>query len=304
MNIFENTICYRVELSLPGAYRQVKNDKIGDEDNSVVRTDANKDEITISKDILGSDEFEHIVAIDAAIRNFARSRALNAKGLKILSKGVYLLPTGLLDKTDTEVRRLIGERHQVIEQFITAYPAIIQSKKAQLKSLFDENEFPDVAKLRTSFRENVFVFDFGVPGKLEKLNQELFHRESEKMKAMWKDATADIRAGLRAGFLELTQRAAETLGTNEKGRKKRFHESTVTQIMEFMELFDQKNITNDNELQNIVQKAKAILQGKTPAAICELAGDTNYRANLQNEFSNIVKNLEKMVETNTRMVEL
>lgn len=303
--VFDNTVCFRVELSTPGAHRQVRADQIGEDNRSLVKTDADPDEITVSKDILGSDEFERVTSMDNVIRSYVRSRSLNTrKGLKILAKGVYLIPLDLVEDTDKEVQALIAKRHNLINAFIKAYPQIIEKKKEKLSSLFDESEFPDAAKLRQAFRENVYVFSFDVPSQIGKLNKALFRRESEKMRAMWIQAADDIKAGLREGFFQLIKRAADTLGTNEAGRKKRFHESTIEQITEFLELFDKKNITNDNELHNLVQQARNVIKGQSAHQVFKRVSDDIYRDRLREEFASLAGQMERLVDDSERMVEI
>lgn len=305
--IFEETICYRVELSLPGCRRQVRKEQIGDQDDSTVRTDADPDEVMISKDILGSTEFEQVVAMDNAIRNFVRSRSLNARGrLKVLAKGVYLLPLGLIDDTDDEVHKLLNKRQNIINAFLKAYPKIIEGKKEKLKSLFDEDEFPDEGKLRAAFKSAISIFDFGVPERLGTINSRIFKRESEKAQVMWAQAARDVRDGLRAGFLDLVKRATVTLGKNEDGRKKRFHQSTVEQIDEFLNLFDKKNITHDAELTELVSAARKVFKGQGPREVwAKVSDNDDYRDKLQTQFQKIHDKLETLVEeSDERMVEL
>jgi len=50
----------------------------------------------------------------------------------------------------------------------------------------------------------------------------------------------------------------------EEGEKKRFRASTANNLLEFLATFDPRNITNDDELLNIVNKCKDILGSGNP----------------------------------------
>lgn len=302
INIFEKAICYSVDLKAPGSSRRVKADQIGDDDDSLIRTDADPDEIKVSKDILTSEEYKAIKNHDAETRKYVKTIALKS----ILKNGIYLLAIDTLEDVDEHVHTRLGTRRKLIKSFFKAYPDIVAAKKKTLRSLFDPSEFPEPERLARKFKEHVEIFDFGVPGTLRNISRKLFEREKHKTEAMWKEAQGEIIQGIRVGLLKLIKRASSSLAVKDDGKKRQFRKSLVEEIQQFLEMFDKRNIFNDDELSKLVKQAKRIIGDNPPAAVVKQAGSNEfYRAAMQNEFAKLEGQLGTLVEeSETRKITL
>ena len=51
------------------------------------------------------------------------------------------------------------------------------------------------------------------------------------------------------------------------GNRKRFYDSTITNITDFLQSFQERNITNDTELAALVAKAQSVLVGIEDASM-------------------------------------
>ena len=68
---------------------------------------------------------------------------------------------------------------------------------------------------------------------------------------------------LRTGFAELVAHAAERLGVRQDGKKMAFHDSMVTKLDEFFGFFAARNLVGDQELAELVERARATMKGVT-----------------------------------------
>ena len=78
---------------------------------------------------------------------------------------------------------------------------------------------------------------------------------------MWTDALEECRTLLRATMHSLVGHIGERLTPKEDGKQKSFHGSMLTKLDSFMTTFADRNIANDDELADLVKKAKNVMHG-------------------------------------------
>jgi hypothetical protein len=72
----------------------------------------------------------------------------------------------------------------------------------------------------------------------------------------------------------------------------RFKESTVSNLVEFLANFEFRNVTDDNELQSVVTKARALLQG---VGADELRSTGDLRTSIQQGMASLAAELDTMM---------
>lgn len=85
----------------------------------------------------------------------------------------------------------------------------------------------------------------------------------------------------------------DRLQTDDDGRKKRLHESALTNLAQYLAYFDHKNVTSDDELKAVVEDLRAKLAGTDVEAI---KNTDTLRDRLCKEMSTITEHLETMVQ--------
>lgn len=296
-NVFDKAICYSIVLKSPGGTKKVPKSQIGEEESDAIRTKADPDDINVSKQILACDEYSAIKKLDSAIRQYIYAVSLPCP----LRNGVYLIPIDLVERLDKEVGELLKKREAAIEKFLAHYPTLKAEKKASLGPLYVEGEYPTVETLRQAFGANTTILEFGVPGKLKSISKKLYDKEKAKITSMWEQNQVEIQAALREGFQELISRAVNTLSV-EDGKKKKFH--GVENLIQFMELFDKRNIINDEKLAELVRQARNIIGGHSNEEIKDLAKGVKFRQAVHQSFAAIAKKLDTLVEETRREIAL
>jgi hypothetical protein len=246
-NILSKAVCLNLELAKPGNSRKVS--------TSQIEVDADKALIHVSKKLLDSEEYKKIVRHDNETRLWLYSRALPGP----FRAGTYLIPHDLVLPVDAHLRIAQTKRDGLIDEFLAAYPTLQAEAEEKLAALYNPTDYPASETVKAAFSMRWSYFTFQTPEKLKSISASLFQQEQEKAATTWKEATDEVRQALRAGFGELVAHMTDRL-TGDKI----FRNSLVENFADFLETFQARNITNDEELQSLVGKARQMLDGVNP----------------------------------------
>lgn len=278
-DVFRNSIGLSVSISRPGNKKKVA--------GSRVEVDADKDLLHISKDLLDSPEFKAISKHDSRIGIYMRRICLPSP----FKAGIYLVPIGLIEDVDKKLSEMIERRKGLVNEFLVVYPAQVSAAKDRLRALYNENDYPDVTEVRRAFRVETQFINFSTPGELQTVSRKLFEREKEKAERKWTEAAEEIQQVLRAAMAELVGHMVERL-TDVDGKRKKFHKTLVTNMSQFLDTFEKRNITNDADLADIVGKARKALEG---VDVDGLKQSDALRENVRLGFEEIKKTVDAMV---------
>jgi hypothetical protein len=95
---------------------------------------------------------------------------------------------------------------------------------------------------------------------------------------------------MRQSFADLIEHAASRLTVNPDGKKTVFKASTISNIEEFLNLFDSRNVVGDTELKTLVERARQVLHGVKPE---DLRGQDSLRASIRDAFTNIKATMDR-----------
>ena len=296
LTIYDRTVCLDISFSIPGVKRKM--------DTAELNEDADAQLIHVSKDLLSSPELQAIRTLDAKIMNYLRGHSCPSPFLK---RGIYLIPNGLVKKIDERLNHIdttgnydemgfFQQRQELINDFIKKYPKQKEEAKKRLKEHYDESEYPKPARLRAAFRVAHKWFSLATPDNIKNIAPTIFEQEQEKAKKEWSNSFNEIQQALRQGFLQMLDTVNGSLNPLD-GKKKRFKTVTIERLLEFMDTFNDRNITDDVELAKIVAQAKSLIsEGKSgklkPQALAEdLRENEGFRKSIQSKFGNLCKNL-------------
>jgi hypothetical protein len=89
----------------------------------------------------------------------------------------------------------------------------------------------------------------------------------------------------------LIDRAKDRLQPDASGKPRKFKNATFEKVREFIELFDLRNITDDQDLKKVVDRAKAITEGLNPD---EIRTNEEIRKGVTEAFSALASQLDVM----------
>lgn len=304
----EATVILTVTIKSPGNRRKV------DEGTAHVEAtdgaDPSQDSVLVSKELFKSPIFKAIGQVSSQARAAARLYALSSGDY--LAPGSYLVPVAAVDQIFAKLDELEKARLDAISRFLEAYPQIVSDAKARLGGLFCESDYPAAEVLREAFlvegkaiRTRVRVRG-SVPQK--GISRTIYERELKNAENEVQGLMREVRDGLRAGLLKLVSDLVSKVkeGPGEDG--KRFVVGPkLDRVKSFLAALPLKDVTKDDELQSLAEKARAVLDGVDAEAIRdneELAVESGsggfsavkVRDRIVSELGDVAKTLDGLVE--------
>ena len=267
VDIASNTVLLSLTLKAPGNTRKAN--------LKGVEIDADKEMLRLSKELLDSEELAEVKTLDGELRRWLYTRALPS----MFRAGVYMLPIALLEEVDTRLGVFSARRDELIAKFVEAYPAQVDKARESLRSQFEEDNYPPAAAIRAAFGVEWSYFTMGTPDNLSGLNREIWEREKAKAARQWSEASRQVQTLLRASMAELVSHMVDRLAPGESGKRKKFRESMVGNLRDFLQTFPARNVTNDTKLAELVTRADELLSGIDAKVLrdCEALRDSVQR---------------------------
>lgn len=238
--IFDKTVCLCVGFHAPGTTRNG--------DKSILDTEADKNELKLTKRIFNSDTY----AANRRIRNEAKRWLEKRSVPSPLRNGTYLIPVVLIDEVNAKLDEMIQEYNRTADQFAEEYPSLIEEWKDRLKDQFDRRNYPSARQIRRRFGVDRMILNFSL-AQSDKFDQS----------AELEEAVQEIRTFLRQGLLDLVNRLADMLGETKDGKKKKVQGRTLQAFNEWMELLPARLVVDDDELMKLAGQARKIMEGKS-----------------------------------------
>jgi hypothetical protein len=278
----EKAICLQVGLGKFGIRRNVDNDRI-----EVKESNTNRQWLRTRKRILESPEYDRIAAADNWLRAQLGKYCLS----RVLQSGIYLLPLGLVEKVDGVLSTFQAQREELVEKFLLAYSQRVVEAREELDQLFEADNYPSPEVMRAEFTVKVNYLTFGAPESLQTVSRSLYEREKQAAQEEWDVAMREAKDLLRLQFSMLIDRAKDRLQPDASGKPRKFKNATFEKVREFIELFDLRNITDDQDLKKVVDRAKAITEGLNPD---EIRTNEEIRKGVTEAFSALASQLDVM----------
>jgi hypothetical protein len=275
-NVTNKTIFLQVRYGSVGNTRKVSG-------STVLTTEADMGLLRVSKTL------EAIRHHDTQLRKYLGNMCLPYSQLA----GVLMLPYALIKPVKDRLKTHTDERKVLVETFVEAYPSLKVKAKEQLKDLYVEDEYPSIDELREKFRFEWSMLSFSTPKHLQSIDPELYESELQKERESIKIATEEITAVMRGTLLEMVQHLQERLTPGPDGKAKIIRESAVAKMNEFLDTFENRNVTDDKELATEVQKVRSLLGGTTAQA---LRTSEEWKEKIRNGMQNVSESLGKLVK--------
>jgi hypothetical protein len=245
--------------------------------------------VLIAKVLYDGEELDAIKSIDSEIRRYVELKALPS----LFKNGVYLLPIVSVEEVERDLADFAARRRTAVDQFCAAYDRIVADGQERLGDLHDPGDYPGVEAVRSSFAFGWRYVQYGIPGALADISQDLFEKEKRKAANQWEEALENARSVLRQGMAQVVSHAVERLTDSADGKRKIFRDSVLENINEFLGAFDPKNtITNDAELKALVEQTRGIVSG---VDLRTLRDDAAARKSVRDGFEAVKLQLDSML---------
>lgn len=242
-----------------------------------------------------NDPYERACRFLSEVKGTLTGRFGKAQPSKIMD-GLFVLPETAVAEYREEVNaakaRLEMEYLPAIE---TDYEAAIERaqttpvKRGGLGPLFSRGDYAPVGDFLAAFQIDCLWLKLGVP---EGLPEALRAEFSEELHGRFAQAEEEIFTTLRTQFAELIEHAADILTPGEDGKPKKFQASTLENIGQFIAVFQDRNIFCDDQLQAVVEQARALMTGVSAEKIRK---DGSVREEAARRFGEIRQQLDGLV---------
>jgi hypothetical protein len=278
IDLAKKTVCIKVRLSTMGNTRKVS--------TAQIETDADKDLLRVSKQLVDSAELKAINRFDGEIRRFLYNICLP------FEIGIHLLPITALQTVEQRLRQFAEDRRQLVDAFLSAYPSLCLDAAKRLRGLYNPADYPPLEDVAREFGFSWQYVSFGVPDQLKGISREVWEQEREKAAQRMAEASAEIQVVLRESMARLVTHMADRLKEGPDGKPLRFKETTVSNLVDFLTNFEFRNVTDDNELQALVTQARELLQG---VSADDLRTTGDLRTKVQQGISSLTTELDTML---------
>ena len=287
--IIDKTVLLRVTFRLLGATRKVSTQIFGTANAAKL--------LKIQKNLFESKELKAISKADGQIRQRLYDLCVP------YDLGVALLPRELIAKARELMDDYRETRAELVEVFITAYPDLCATAKEKMQFLAVElnvpfellwksSDYPDVETVRSKFAFSWDFLSLTIPNELKIAGK--YESESAKLEQNIAFVAREITAVMRQGLLDLVAHLKDALEPSSDGKPKRLFATAVTNIQEFLETFKARNITNDVDLQAVVDEVKKTISPNINSDM--LKKDESLKDDVHNSMAEISSKLATLVE--------
>lgn len=257
-------------------------------DMKKVATTADKERLRLSKELIVADELDKIVTFQNELYKWVTARSNSS----FFKSGIYLVKNDQVDAFETQLREATETlRTKLVPALIRAYPKAVETARAALGDQFNLADYADITALPGLFSIEWNWIAFTVP---DALPEELRRAEADKLQKTFRDAEEQIVLALRKGFADLVDHAVERLkgGGGPDDKKKVFRDTLVTNIQDFIQTFNARDLMNDEDLKRLIERAQVVLGTTTPD---DLRQSELTRDRVATQFEEIKKTLDSMI---------
>jgi len=228
------------------------------------------------------------------IADYAASCRLwhNTRTLPWADKGARLLPTSLfMDyKSEANVRRDMFAK--MVDNFITQYPALVQTANNYLGTLFNPNDYPSVDEVRSKFGFKLVFSPVAEAGDFrlqvaEQDLQDLRQQYEDSFKDRLADAMREPWDRLHKLLSGMSEKLTDIEGEDES--KKRYHDTLITNAQGLCAMLTHLNVTKDPKLEQARRDLEVTMLG---ADIDVIKDSADVRREMKSKLDAILKQYE------------
>lgn len=189
--------------------------------------------------------------LDAIVKFQARARMRHYQmTLPWDDMGPRLLSTAAFMDYKADMNRYEDQFRLLVDAFLNKYETLVAAAAFKLGTLFDRAEYPDRLSLAQKFRFDLTFAPLPTSGDFRldietEVQDELVKQYEERMQVQVAAAQQDAWRRMH----DVLTRLKDRLTLDDTGKRKTFHDTTVTNAQELCDLLTQLNVTNDPALE-------------------------------------------------------
>lgn len=226
---------------------------------------ASPDAIGMSKKMIDKKALAEINNHKQRFRDYCISRSIPCR---YLGSSLFLIPVAFSEEVWQNFKQFRLERAQLAASFLENYEGLKESARVSLGPLFQDAQFPDFERLAESFMTQASFLAFDAPAALQAYSQEMWADAKQRMNVAFMEVESEATAAYKAMLVEWAGWLEDRLlsdGTKRKG----IEAGKLEALQDFLTMFEQRNITGNEELSGTVAKMKALICGHDVGSLRE-----------------------------------
>lgn len=179
--------------------------------------------------------------------------------------GARLLPTKALMDYKADMNRYEDEFKRLVEEFLDKYDTLVAAAAFKLGTLFDRDEYPERHVIERKFRFEIVLSPLPTAGDFRldierEVQDELTAQYEKRAAAQLEIAQQDAWSRTH----DVLARLKDRLTLDDNGKRRTFHDTTVTNAQDLCSLLSTLNVTNDPSLERARQELENAMLGVDP----------------------------------------
>lgn len=259
------------------------------------------DVLTVSKDLIERRDIAYLDQHRTAFLNSIRAYSVYGGGLT-LGNGQYLVPLECVEEIKAKIVTYQSEREQLLNKFELDYDNLKEKARQRQGGFFNALEYPRFNQIRSRYTVDYKFISNSIPEELKKLNARIARDEQNRLRLETQQLARELPMIMRETFLQLLEGLTEKLRRDPiTGEFKSLPQARVTQLLEFIDKFNSKNLVGDKDLKQLVDQARDVLGN---VAIRKLVTNEELRDKVSEVFTEIQSETEELVKTQSRAIDL
>jgi len=229
--------------------------------------------------------FKAVTAIKGRCQSYWKAVALPYP-----EPGIRLIRQQCLNEFDNQIIRFKEELAEAVEYLDRHYGELRSAARRRLGNLFDPSDYP-VSLIGLFGIEHDYP-SVEPPNYLQQLNPELYEQECQRVQARFDEAVQLAEQAFLEELSKLVDHLSERLSGTVDGKPKIFRDTALTNLTEFFERFQALNIHSNEQLDELVERAKRVTHGIEPQQLRE---NGSLRQKLGKQLSSVQSSLDGLL---------
>jgi hypothetical protein len=230
-------------------------------------------------------QFRKVTAVRGAVLQYWREQSLPYP-----EPGLRLIPQQQIEPFDAALHQYRRELADAVLELDVVYSELRSASRDRLGRLFNPTDYP--ASLVGEFQMGWEFPAVEPPDYLQQLSPELYEQQCRRVQARFEEAVELAEQAFSEELSKLVEHLSERLSGSDDGKPKVFRDSAVENLQEFFERFRRLNIRSNQQLDEIVDRARNLLDRVEPQA---LRTNTLLRTRMATQLSQVQASLDGLM---------
>jgi len=279
--MIENAILLDLKFARVGEYSTVNTI-----DYSTVTTAAPTMIKTQKRKFVQLPALTEMVNLDQKIRGWLTRLTGQATAM---ARGLYFVAPTRVEYIEEELSKFRAHRLELVDRLVAEIDMRRSDSETMSGDLWDAKTYPSEESIRKSSSMDWAWIYFSTPTEAQGLNQNVVKTVNERAQKLIETVQGQLKNQLRDEFLELVGHLKDKLTPDSDGKAKKFKQNSITNVVDFLNNFKDRNFADDEVLGDIVTQAQNLFTGVRADHLRE---SDSARHDFHNKLSNLVEDLD------------